>query len=131
MQKLIHQLNLQDKIFLPGIKKDPFAGIEDADLLLMGSDYEGSPNVLPEAGVLGIPVIAFNVPGGINEIITDGENGLLVNNNDEKAFTIAIEKALQINFDRDKITDITKNRFSISAAIAKTEALFLLLTRQH
>ena len=63
LQDLIDQLNLQDKVFLAGKKNSPYAGMEDADLMLMGSHYEGFPNVLLEAGILGIPVIAFDEIG--------------------------------------------------------------------
>jgi glycosyltransferase involved in cell wall biosynthesis len=101
--------------------------MEDAALMLMGSHYEGFPNVLLEAGALGIPVIAFNAPGGIMEIITDGENGLLVKDNDEKAFGVAIEKALQMHFDRNKIIAATKERYSLDAIVAQTEELFIKL----
>ena len=127
LQKLINQLKLQNKVFFKEKKDNPFAGMEDADLFLMGSHYEGFPNTLLEAGALGIPVIAFNAPGGINEIITDGENGLLVKDGDEKAFTAAIEKAVNINFNRQQIQNNTKKMFSLNLAIKKTEALFLEL----
>ncbi len=127
LQKLINQLKLQNKVFFKEKKDNPFAGMEDADLFLMGSHYEGFPNTLLEAGALGIPVIAFNAPGGINEIITDGENGLLVKDGDEKAFTAAIEKVRDINFNRRQIQNNTQKMFSLNLAIKKTEALFLEL----
>lgn len=130
LQQLIDELNLQDKIFLPGKKKQPFAGMEDAALFLMGSHYEGFPNVLLEAGVLGIPVVAFDVPGGINEIITNSENGILVKNNDEAAFAKAVEKALLTNFNRQQIQATTKTNFSVNAIIKKTEDLFIQLYTQ-
>jgi glycosyltransferase involved in cell wall biosynthesis len=127
LQNLINQLQLQSKVFLTGKKDTPFAGMEDAALFLMGSHYEGFPNTLLEAGALGIPVIAFNAPGGINEIINDGENGLLVKDGDEKAFAAAIEKALNIDFNRQQIKNNTQRMFSLNLAIKKTEALFLEL----
>ncbi len=127
LQNLINQLQLQSKVFLAGKKDNPFAGMEDAALFLMGSHYEGFPNTLLEAGALGIPVIAFNAPGGISEIITDGENGMLVNNDDEKAFAAAIEKTMGINFNSQQIKNNTQKIFSINLAITKTEALFSAL----
>ncbi len=127
LQRLINELQLQDKVFLKRQKNEPFAGMEDADLFLMGSYYEGFPNVLLEAGSCGIPVIAFNAPGGINEIITAGENGLLVEDNDLIGFASAINKAIALNFDRNKIIETTQKRFSISSMMKKMEELLLQL----
>lgn len=125
LQKLIDDLQLNDKIFLTGQKDNPFSGMEDADFFLMSSYYEGFPNVLLEAGARGIPVVAFNAPGGIAEIITEPENGLLVANNDIIAFAEAISKALAINFDRAEIIEATKKLFSVNIMMDKLENTFL------
>lgn len=125
LQNLIDQLGLQQKIFLTGKKENPFAGHADANLFLMGSHYEGFPNTLLEAGALGIPVIAFNAPGGISEIIIDGENGLLVHNGDENEFAAAIDKALLTNFNRQQIRSATLQKFSLQTLINKTEDIFI------
>ena len=125
LQNLINELQLQDKVFLDGEKINPYHNMDDAALMLSGSHYEGFPNALLEAGARGIPVVAFDAPGGTKEIITDGENGFLVKDNDEKAFGDAIERALSFNFDRNEIIDRTKKRYSINAIVAETEGLFL------
>lgn len=127
LQKLVNELELKDKVFLQGEKERPFDGMEDADLFLMGSYYEGFPNVLLEAGSYGIPVVAFNVPGGIGEIITEGENGLLVEDNDLLGFAAAINKAIASDFDRNKIIETTQKRFSVEAMMKKLEDLMLQL----
>jgi glycosyltransferase involved in cell wall biosynthesis len=127
LQNLINQLQLQNKVFLTGKKDSPFAGMEDAALFLMGSHYEGFPNTLLEAGALGIPVVAFNAPGGISEIIVEGENGLLVKDGDEKVFAAAIETAMNSFFSRQQIKDSTQKMFSLNLTIKKTEDLFLQL----
>jgi glycosyltransferase involved in cell wall biosynthesis len=129
LQKLVDELQLQDKVFLVGEKKEPFAAMEDADLFLLGSYYEGFPNVLLEAGAHGIPVVAFNAPGGIAEIITDNENGLLVEDNDIIAFATAIKNALAANFDREQIIERTKKRFSVNTMVTAMETIFLKLAQ--
>ena len=121
LQTLIKQLSLQEKVFLLGRKNDPFAGMEDASLFLLGSHYEGFPNAALEAGAQGIPVIAFDVPGGINEIITQNENGLLVKDNAIDQFAETIEKGLQMNFDRKKISELTQQRFETNRIIKRVE----------
>lgn len=127
LQQLIATLHLQSKVFLVGERNDPFAGMEDASLFLMGSHYEGFPNTLLEAGMLGIPVVAFDVPGGINEIIINGENGLHVKDNDEVAFGQAIEKAMHTNFNGQQIKQTIQTKFSVKYIINKTEDLFMQL----
>ncbi len=124
LQKTIDELALNDRVFLTGQLDDPYTGSTDGTIMLMGSQYEGFPNVLLEAGAWGIPVIAFDAPGGIAEIIVDGKNGLLVKNNDESAFAETISTALQMKFDRDWIRQDNRERFSIDAVIDKTERLF-------
>ena len=127
LEGLISSLHLDDRIFLLGTKPDPFSGLEDADLFLMGSHYEGFPNVAAEAGALGIPVIAFDVPGGTREVIVPKENGLLVDDGDIVAFRAAIELGLRLNLDRNSISAFTKKRFPVQSAISELETLF----REH
>lgn len=124
LEKLIDELQLQDKVFLLGEKPAPYEGLEDADLFLMGSYYEGFPNVLLEAGALGMPIIAFDVPGGIKEIIKDGENGFLVEDNDIIGFAATIKRGLAENFNRALIGNIAQQQFSVSKMIYMMEKLF-------
>jgi glycosyltransferase involved in cell wall biosynthesis len=124
LRSLVRELQMEDKIFFEGQRAEPFRGMEDADLFLMGSYYEGFPNALVEAGALGIPVIAFDVPGGIGEIITTGENGSLVDDNDIIGFASAIKKGLSLSFNRDSIMDATQKRFSLNAMMRATGKIF-------
>lgn len=128
LQQLIKELQLQDNIFLLGEKNEPFSDMEDADLLLMGSYYEGFPNVLLEAGAHGIPAVVFGAPGGIPEIIIENENGLLVEDNDLVGFASAINKALALPFNSNTIIEATQKRFSIKRMVSGLEKLFLSLT---
>jgi glycosyltransferase involved in cell wall biosynthesis len=49
----------------------------DADVLVLTSDYEGTPNVILEALASGLPVVSTNV-GGVPEIVQHGHTGYLV-----------------------------------------------------
>ena len=131
LEKLIVDLQLSDKVFLTGEKINPYQGMEDASLMLSGSLYEGFPNSLLEAGMLGIPVIAFDAPGGTGEIIRQGENGLLVKDSDGADFAMTIEKALQMNFDRANIIADTAARYGLKRIVGKIEALFLRDTQSN
>lgn len=124
LQKLVTKLNLHEQVFFIPENKNPFDGMEDADLFLLGSYYEGFPNALIEAGSWGIPTIAFDAAGGINEIIENEKNGLLVDDNDIIGFAAAINSALAINFNRKQIATDTEKRFSVNKMVQAMEKLF-------
>lgn len=50
---------------------------QEADILVLTSDFEGTPNVVLEAMASGLPVVATRV-GGLPEIIRHGDTGYLV-----------------------------------------------------
>jgi len=130
LQQLISSLHLEDKVFLEGEKNNPFEGMEDATLFLMGSYYEGFPNTLLEAGALGIPAVAYDAPGGINEIINNGETGFVVKGNDAAAFKLAIEEAIHTNFNRISIQQMVLQKFPLNPIIRAAENLFMQLYKQ-
>lgn len=62
-----------------GFQSNPYPYIHSSDALIVTSYTEGFPTVLIEAIALGVPVITTNV-GGVEEIVKDGVNGLVVKN---------------------------------------------------
>lgn len=63
-----------------------------ADILVLTSEYEGSPNVLLEAMSFSVPAIATNV-GGVAEIL-NASNGFLLESTDEATIVGAIKKLI-------------------------------------
>ena len=62
---------------------------EKSDLLVLASDWEGTPNVLLEAMGFALPVVATNV-GGVPELVRNGENGFIVETNDAESMANSI-----------------------------------------
>ena len=124
LQELIDELSLQQQIILAGSRDKPFVQVPDPDLFLMGSYYEGFPNAMLEAIAAGIPVVAFNAPGGIAELVVNYENGILVEGNDENEFAEAIQKALDFEFDKKKIQEFALKRFNVDAIMGEWDKLF-------
>ena len=128
LQELINERKLQQQIILTGSRDKPFADVPYPDLFLMGSYYEGFPNAMLEAIAAGIPVVAFNAPGGIAELVVNYENGLLVEGSDGKAFAEAIQKALDFKFDKKKIQEFALKRFNVDAIMGEWDKLFQSLS---
>jgi len=76
------ELNLMDKIIYIPFTKDVDTYLAEHDIFLQGSYVEGFPNALLESCVIGTPGYAFNVPGGTKEIIENGVNGFLIEDED-------------------------------------------------
>jgi glycosyltransferase involved in cell wall biosynthesis len=63
----------------------------EADICVLTSDHEGTPNVLLEAMSSGLPIVATRV-GGVPAIINEGENGFMADVGDEAGLFAALVK---------------------------------------
>ena len=73
--KYISDNDLQNHVKLLGYKKNPFPYIKQADIFILSSRYEGSPNVLVEAMFLGKSIISTDCQTGPKEILASGKYG--------------------------------------------------------
>ena len=76
LERLTRDLGVAGRVTLPGITNDvaPFYAL--ADVFVLPSLSEGSPNVLLEAMASGLPIVASRV-GGVPELAEDGVTALL------------------------------------------------------
>ena len=94
LEAQIAEYDLGSAISLPGNTKRPGGWFADADLLVAPSRYEGFPNVVAEAAVSQLPVVATDCDYGPREIIRHGLNGLLVPVDDPDALASEISRVL-------------------------------------
>jgi glycosyltransferase involved in cell wall biosynthesis len=64
--------------------------LSTVDLVALPTYREGTPRILLEAAAMGLPIVATDVPG-CREIVSHGENGLLVPPKDSVALAKAIK----------------------------------------
>lgn len=76
-EETLKEITTNPNIISVGFQKDvrPFFAISDA--LVFPSYREGFPNVVMQAGAMGLPSIVSNI-NGCNEIIVEGQNGTIV-----------------------------------------------------
>ena len=77
IKQKVRDLNLMDYITFTGEVSDTYRYLRQFDIVVLASDYEGMPNVIMEAMVIGKCVVATRV-GGVPELIRDGETGFIV-----------------------------------------------------
>ena len=88
-EEVIASLYLNDKVFIEGFKKDVHSYISDAEMFVLSSDYEGMPNALIEAMMMGIPCITTAFEGS-NEFFGGAEACLMTPIGDEAALAKAM-----------------------------------------
>jgi len=89
LKKLAASSPIKDRIIFAGQVEDAVSFMAAMDVFLLASRWEGMPNVLLEAMAAGKPVVAARV-GGTPEVVADGETGILVPPDDERALARAI-----------------------------------------
>ncbi len=92
LESMIKNLKLDKKVYLVGIKSKEELAIylAAADMFVLNTGYEGFSHQILEVMVAGVPIITTNV-GGNKEIMVHGENGLVVEYNDEFGLLAAIK----------------------------------------
>lgn len=73
----IQEIQYNPKIISVGFQKDVRQYIAISDALVFPSYREGFPNVVMQAGAMGLPSIVSNINGS-NEIIVEGINGTII-----------------------------------------------------
>jgi len=91
LMKTASSLGVAAAVHLPGQSKTLLEDINDSEMFVLSSDYEGMPNVLIEAMACGLCCIATDCPiGGVRSLIEHGENGLLIPIRNERALLAAM-----------------------------------------
>jgi glycosyltransferase involved in cell wall biosynthesis len=112
---------------IPNVPEADFPGfLNELKLLVLPSLGEGLPNIVLESMACGTPVLATSV-GAIPDVITDGVNGFLIENNMPNTIAEGIEKAMK-NQDLGSIgqagSRLMATDFSKEQAVARYKRLF-------
>jgi len=123
---------ISGRLHMPGTMEDVPLAVSAMSVFLLTSQFEGIPNVLLEAGLLGVPVVTTEA-GGAVEAIDPGRTGWVVT--DGKAKSLAA-RVLQILSDpewasaaRHAAPAFVRSRFGLRRMLVETVALYGIAAR--
>lgn len=107
-KKEVIAMGISDSIIFTPPTKQIEAKYFEASIYAMTSRFEAFPMVLIEAMSCGIPVIAYDCPCGPRAIISNNENGFLIENNNQEQFATHLENLIENSELRKKMGDKAK-----------------------
>jgi len=130
IERDITRTGLRDRVILTGFRENAATLLPAFDCFLMSSIKEGFPYVIVEAGHAKLPVVATKV-GGIPEIVTEMNSGLLVSSRDPHALSIALRSIIEnkklATSLGEKLHTWVINEFSFEKMIAATRTAYQIL----
>ena len=104
IQSAVRQNGLERAVHFAGVLKPPVLAeyMSAVDVFCLASSREGWPNVVNEALACGVPAVSSDV-GGVRDMIPSADYGLVVPASDQASLTVALGRALRIEWDRARI----------------------------
>lgn len=104
LEKLILEKNLGKYVYLEGYAADVPAVLCKHTMFVFTSRHEGMPNSLIEALACGLPCVATNCDFGPDDLIKNGENGLLARVDDVEEIAGAMKRIARDKVFAEKIS---------------------------
>jgi glycosyltransferase involved in cell wall biosynthesis len=92
----LKEIEINKNIVSVGFQKDIRPYLSISDCLVFPSYREGFPNVVLQAGAMGLPSIVTNI-NGCNEIIIEGQNGMIIPVKNSEMLYVAMKKIISDN----------------------------------
>lgn len=119
------ELHLDKSIHFKGLTHEVASLMREAEVFALPSIFEGFPLALGEAMLSSLPCIGFRDCTGVNQLISDGENGFLANDENDFARKLAILLGDQdLRKSLGKVAAETISQFSVSSVVSKWQSLF-------
>lgn len=120
LQDMIDKEGLSQSVRINKPTSQIGAEYASSSLLVMSSNYEGFPMVMIEAMAYGLPVVTFDFKCGPKDIISNGENGLLVANGDIKGLANAM---MRVMGDDDLRTNLSENASKVVSTYSEQNVM--------
>lgn len=110
LKSLAKKLGVENRIKFLGKVKEIDELYARAGIFVLPSRSEGFPNALVEAMAAGLPCVAFDFIAGPRDIITDGVDGIIVEDGNLEKMAHAIDELI---FDENKRKTLGKNAIKV------------------
>ncbi len=132
LQELAYELGIGNVVHFYPPEKDIQTKYLDASIYVMSSRFEGFGMVLIEAMACGLPCISFDCPHGPADVISNNEDGFLVDNGDcrqlaEAIITLIEDEASRVKMGRNAKENV--KRFMTALVVQEWDILFKMLKK--
>jgi len=132
-QKIVEDCHVENSCHLEGPDSKIEKRYQESSIFVLSSRFEGFGVVIVEAMSCGVPAVSFTCPCGPRDIITDGEDGLLVENGNIEQLAEKISFLMDYEEDRKRMGCNAKQqvtRYKIEYLGKQWENIFENLVRK-
>lgn len=136
LESVIRELDIEKNVHLLGRSDQINEELVLSKVMILPSLHEGFPLVLGESFAAGVPVIGFSDCSGVNRLIRDGENGILVNGEGDRQASlaqameaIATDDSLRRRLSEGALADAQFGNYSVDRIFGEWESLILSVIR--
>lgn len=129
LKQQVKDLGLDDCVIFTGMRTDVPRLVAALDVFVMSSHWEGLPIALLEAMASSKAVLCTRV-GGIPDVVTDGDNGLLVEPRDVPQFAKRLDDLLQDPALRTRLGQRARETVIARFDVSRTAAAYNRLHQQ-
>ena len=126
LRNLAKELKLEDQIIFTGFCKNIQDLMQDSQIFVLPSKYEGLPMGLMEALSNGMACVAYDCPSGPHDLIENKVNGLLINNQDTQAMQSGLLRVMDDYIFREKLASnapSSMQAYSLDSIMGQWESL--------
>lgn len=127
--KKIHEDGYRERINTHGFVSNIAPYLKKMDLLLFTSDHEGLPMTLLEAMALKVAVMSRNLPS-IRQVLCGGECGYVLETDDPRDFSAAIERVYKNKSERETKKDKARMNLETRYSIKQIAGQYAKLYRE-
>ncbi|WP_299799160.1 glycosyltransferase family 4 protein [uncultured Maribacter sp.] len=128
LKDIVRVLNIEEQVIFTGFCENIEELMQNSQIFILSSQYEGLPMVLMEALSNGMSCIAYDCISGPRDLITDNKNGLLIENQNAKLMRDGILKLINDDNLRKKLAEnspLSVDKYSVENIMQQWKDLIL------